>query len=197
MIASKGDIRRDIRARRRSLTSREQKRASRQLAAVLNRWKPWRRARHVALYLPNDGEPDLTPLARAAWRDGKQVYLPVLAGRGGNHLWFRRYTPGSRLIRNRFDIPEPSAAGTRISPRQLDLVLAPLVAFDARGHRLGMGGGFYDRTFGFVHHRPAWQHPRLVGVAHHFQQLDELPAEPWDVPLTAIATDRGLIRPRA
>lgn len=193
-MESRGDIRREIRALRRSLSPRQQKRAAQRLVVALRRWNHWRRAQRVALYLPNDGELDLTPLARVAWREGKQVYLPVLAPSGGNILWFRRFETSSRLVKNRFGIPEPSAANQRIRPHRLDLVLAPLVAFDARGQRLGMGGGYYDRTFGFVSRRLIWQNPLLVGVAHHFQLVDELPAEPWDVPLAAIATDQGLLR---
>lgn len=196
-MQSRGDIRRELRARRHELTPRQQKRASQRLMSVLSRWPYWRRAQRVALYLPNDGEPDLTPLIRKAWRDGKQVYLPVLAPNGGNVLWFRRFEASSRLVPNRFGIHEPSAANPRLQPQRLDLVLAPLTAFDVRGRRLGMGGGFYDRTFSFVSRRLIWQHPYLVGVAHHFQQVDELPAEPWDVPLSAIATDKGLLRPHS
>lgn len=196
MTASRGDIRRAIRARRRELTPREQKLAARRLTSVLGRWGRWRKARQIALYLPNDGELDPTPLALAAWHAGKRVYLPVLAPIGHGQLWFRRYAADTRLIRNRFGIPEPAPASPRIRTRQLDLVLTPLVAFDHRGQRLGMGGGFYDRTFSFLAHRLVWQNPRLVGVAHHFQQVEELPAEPWDVPLFAIATDQGLLYPR-
>lgn len=196
MIQSRGEIRREVRARRRALSPREQRLAAQRIAAVLTRWKIWHRARRVAVFLPNDGEPDLAPLIQSAWRDGKDVYLPVLPPSAHRGLQFRRYAAGSRLVRNRFGIPEPSAGNLRIPPRRLHLVLTPLVAFDARGQRLGMGGGFYDRTFGFVRHRLAWQHPRLVGVAHHFQQIESLPAEPWDVPLAAVVTDRGLIRPR-
>src|SRR5687767_13746260 len=94
------------------------------------------------------------------------------------------------MRRNRFGIPEPT--GRRCAPQQLDLVLLPLVAFDRRGARLGMGGGFYDRTFAFL--RVAGRRkPRLVGLAHHFQEVAQLPREPWDVPLAAIVTERGWV----
>jgi 5-formyltetrahydrofolate cyclo-ligase len=77
----------------------------------------------------------------------------------------------------------------RIQPLALDLVLTPLVGFDHKGNRLGMGGGYYDRSFAFLLRRQNWKKPRLVGLAYDFQQLDKLPAKNWDVPLTAVATD--------
>src|SRR5690606_40461575 len=82
--------------------------------------------------------------------------------------------------------PDPIQAFSSVPARRSpDL---PLVAFDARGNRLGMGGGFYDRTFARAP-RARTLRPRLVGLAHHFQQVASLPAEPWDIPLDAIATD--------
>jgi len=192
---SRGEIRKTMRARRRTLTPREQSRAAAQLLARLSPWTTWQRARRVALYLPNDGELDPRLLIRAALKAGKQVYLPVLAPIGVNRLWFRHYNQNTRLTPNRFGIPEPDPKGSpRLAPQRLDLVLVPLVAFDALGQRLGMGAGFYDRTFAFLSRRMRWQHPRLVGVAHHFQQTDPLPVESWDVPLSAVATDRRLLR---
>lgn len=90
------------------------------------------------------------------------------------------------MIHNRFGIPEP-VQSRRHPPGILDLVVVPLVGFDAKCNRMGMGGGFYDRCFA---HRLARQHsgPRLVGLAFDCQQVDELPVEPWDVPLDAIVT---------
>jgi 5-formyltetrahydrofolate cyclo-ligase len=74
----------------------------------------------------------------------------------------------------------------------LDLVLTPLVAFDAQGHRLGMGGGFYDRSFAYLLRHSRWLRPRLIGLAYDFQRQTRLPHQPWDVPLHAIATDHRL-----
>jgi 5-formyltetrahydrofolate cyclo-ligase len=195
LAQSRKDIRLRMRARRSELSAREQRRAAARITRLLESWLPWRRACRVALFLPNDGEPDLGALISSAWRSGKRVYLPVLAPVGGNRLWFRRYRADSRMLPNRFGIPEPSAPDPLIHPRHLDLVLAPLVAFDAEGRRLGMGGGFYDRTFDFLVRHKGWRHPRMVGVAHHFQQVDTLPVESWDVPLAALVTDHGLLQP--
>jgi 5-formyltetrahydrofolate cyclo-ligase len=104
-------------------------------------------------------------------------------------LVFVGWRPGGELRRNRFGIGEPR--GPRLPWRRLDLVLLPLVAFDAGGGRLGMGGGFYDRTFAALRaRRGQWQRPALVGLAHGFQRVAALPREAWDVPLAAVATER-------
>lgn len=78
------------------------------------------------------------------------------------------------------------------APWTLDAIFMPLVGFDREGHRLGMGGGFYDRTLAFTRHWPRAV-PKLVGLGHHSQEVARLPVQPWDVSLHAIATDREVI----
>ncbi len=144
------------------------------------------------MYLASDSEVDTTPILERAWKLGKEIYLPVLAPFLHNRLWFTRYETDTPLVRNRFGIAEPrSVHRQRIPSHALDLVLTPLVGFDAEGNRLGMGGGFYDRSFAFLCRRRHWRKPRLVGLAYDFQQLPALPAHRWDVPLNAVATDSG------
>ncbi len=186
-------LRQQLRARRRELSPRQQRQAAERLAKALECWRPFQQAQRVAVYLPNDGELDPGLLTRTCWASGKQVYLPALRGFGPPLLWFLPYHPGQRLQANRFGIPEPWPQTRPARPRQLDMVLTPLVGFDATGNRLGMGGGFYDRSFAFLNRHPRWRRPALVGVAHAFQQVPALPAQPWDVPLIAVATDRGLL----
>jgi 5-formyltetrahydrofolate cyclo-ligase len=185
----KQQLRRDLRARRRALAPWRQQRNARRLAQVVARSGRFQRARHIALYLAGDGEIDPAPLGRRALRLRKRIYLPVLCP--GGRLAFVGWRPGRALWRNRFGIGEPR--GRRLPWRRLDLVLLPLVAFDARGGRLGMGGGFYDRTFAALRARPwpwPWRRPALVGLAHAFQEVAALPRETWDVPLAAVATER-------
>ncbi len=186
--ALKQQLRRRLRARRRQLSPLQRQRATQGVCAVIARHPLFRQARRIALYRAADGEIDPLPLARLARRLGKALYLPVL--RPGGHLGFVAWREGAVLRRNRFGIAEP--VGPRLSAQQLDLVLLPLVAFDCRGGRLGMGGGFYDRTFAWMNKAGSFRRrPLLVGLAHAFQQVESLPREPWDVPLAAVATERG------
>lgn len=184
--------RRKLRALRRSLDERERRRRDTALYRQLLRLPLFRNSRRIALYLPADGEAGTAAIVERAWEQGKEVYLPVLAPFLHNRLWFMRYTPHTPLSSNRFGIAEPPAGyRERVPGHALDLVLAPLVGFDASGNRLGMGGGFYDRSFAFLARRRHWRKPRLVGLAYDFQQLPGLPAQHWDVPLTAVVTDTG------
>ena len=103
---------------------------------------------------------------------------------------FRRYRPGEKLVANRFGIPEPPhRRGNTLSAKQLDVIFLPLVGFDAAGNRLGMGGGFYDRTLSQL---PARNRPLLAGLAHDVQRVDKLPVQRWDIPLDAVVTDRRI-----
>ena len=188
-------LRKRLREQRRSLSAHERKRFSEQLAKNFAKTKLFRNSKHIAFYLANDGELDLLPLMQIAWRMKKHCYLPILSPPFQQHmLYFARYQKGDPLSLNQFAIAEP-----RVSPRhwrtgrRLNLVLTPLVAFDARGNRLGMGGGYYDRTFAYLRHQHRWRRPRLAGIAYDFQQVDRLESSSWDVPLSTIATPRKYI----
>lgn|SRR5690554_41625 len=187
-------LRRVMRQRRRSLTPAQQALAARQLKQHLQHDPLFLRARSIALYLANDGEIDPHELARLIWKFGKRCFLPVLHPILENQLWFYEYTPQTRLRQNRFRIWEPDFRQQRGQPAwAMSLVLFPLVAFDDEGGRLGMGGGFYDRTFAFTRHRKSLR-PKLVGLAHDFQRVSSLDKQPWDIPLDAVATDRRIYR---
>ncbi len=186
-------LRTQLRARRRALSPRQQQLAAQQLLQLVKKQPLFLRSQHIAFYLPNDGEIDPRPLIREAWRRGKHCYLPILAPGPDNRLWFVRYTPHTPMIRNRFGIPEPRAPFQyRRLPQLLDAVFLPLVGFDRHGGRMGMGGGFYDRSFAFKLTCPT-RKPMLVGLAHQCQQVEQLQLAHWDIPLAAIATDQALI----
>ena len=143
---------------------------------------------YVAGYWAMAGELPLHALQMKLF-PGQVWCLPCLADDGT--LAFAPWKPGDDLTTNRYGIPEPDVpVGARLRPDELHLVLLPLLAFDARGNRLGMGAGYYDRSFAF--RATASAPPRLVGVGYAFQQVDSLPAEPWDVPLDAALTDDGV-----
>ena len=185
-------LRAEMRARRRALSRRERALLARSLARQLAGTLRVRRARRIACYLANDGEMDLAPVMALLRGNGGQVLLPALHGKT---LWFLPYDTNTPLAPNRFGILEPDvAASSRCRARDLDLVLMPLVAFDAAGNRLGMGGGYYDRTFSYLRNRVAWRKPLLIGVAYEFQREQSLPRQPWDVPLQAVATEKQLYR---
>ncbi|MCB1874388.1 MAG: 5-formyltetrahydrofolate cyclo-ligase [Chromatiales bacterium] len=182
-------MRRDLRQQRRDLTSAQQRRHAHAAANLLTRLPQFASSRRLAIYLQNDGELDTGPIAVMAWQRGKSCYLPVLRPGRQSRLSFALYTPDGALRPNRFGIPEP--LGTRLhAPRQIDLVLVPLVAFDLNGNRLGMGGGFYDRTFAY-RRRGGMGKPLLIGLAHDLQGVRSLRRYPWDVPLDGIVTERA------
>lgn len=149
--------------------------------------------RRVAGYRAVRGEIDVAPLLRYCRERGAETYFPVITPVG------MRFAPAdgtTRWVRGVLGIEVPDVeASALVEGTALDLVLVPLVAFDARGNRLGMGGGYYDRAFADRLDSPA--PPRLLGCAHALQRVEALSAEAWDVPLDAIATDTGVIRPGA
>jgi 5-formyltetrahydrofolate cyclo-ligase len=189
---SRAQLRRQLRAARRALSRSQQQRAARDLYRQLVQQPMFRRARHIALYLPNDGEIDPRLLLRAAQRHGKATYLPVLSAWPKNRLLFQRIHPQEPLRLNCFKIAEP--VPNRARQRKvwtLDLVLMPLVGFDPDGGRLGMGGGFYDRSLAYRKLRTHTQKPRLLGLAHECQKVEKLAMASWDVALQATVTDRA------
>ncbi len=187
------ELRTRLRRARRDIDPRRRQAFEQRLAERLARHPLFRNARTLAAYLPVDGEVDPAPLVQRAWSLGKAVYLPVLVPFSENRLWFTRYEPHTVLVYNRFGIPEPEKAHRqRIAATALDLVLAPLVGFDSHGNRLGMGGGFYDRSFAFLRGRRCWRKPRLVGLAFECQRVARLRGKPWDVPLHGVVTEETL-----
>lgn len=187
-------LRKELRSARRALTPAQQKRAGAQLFRQLAQHPLFVRSRHIAFYLANDGEINPELLMRHARRLGKSCYLPVISGWPRRGMRFQRVVSGQRWRRNRFGIAEPSlATGRQTPPWRLDLVMMPLVGFDREGNRLGMGGGYYDRTFAYLNRRRNWRAPHLLGLAHACQKVEALPVASWDIPLDGIATDAECI----
>ena len=147
-----------------------------------------RRARGIAFYMAHRGELSCAPLLGRALERRIETLLPVVVGR---HMRFAPYSPGGTLVPNRWGIPEPEwRPRLWTGARRPGVVFVPLVAFDAAGNRLGQGGGYYDRAFAFRRVRTAhWRRPLLAGLAYGFQQVDELPAKPTDVPLDIVITE--------
>ena len=184
-------LRKYIRQQRCALDNTEREQASFLLCERIAASRTFQQSKHIAFYLANDGEIDLSLLIKRAWQQNKKVYLPVLAEPNTKRLWFIPYTPDTKLKNNRFGIPEPIHFNKMRLRKtlSLDLILMPLVAFDLQGNRVGMGGGFYDRTLSFLRQRKYWHKPNLLGTAYEFQKQTQLETNPWDIPLQAIATE--------
>ncbi len=183
-------LRQAIRQKRRALTEDQQKYTGAVLADSLKSFPPYHRAQRIAFYLKNDGEADPKPLLEDAMRKGKACYLPVLAPIKNNELYFVRYDTAATLANNRFGMEEPELIDQHIAPLwTLDIVFMPLVAFDRTGTRLGMGGGYYDRTLA----NTSTRQPLLIGLAHSCQEVNSLERSAWDIPMDAIATEKELI----
>ncbi len=184
----KADLRKTLRQRRGSLSSSRQGAAAQTLINSVITLPGWAEAKHIAIYLAADGEIDTRPLETVARSLGKHVFLPTIAE--GDSLEFARWEAGVKLTDNRYSIPEPPPAAMRCPLSHLNIVFLPLVGWDLFGGRLGMGGGFYDRTLSDT------VSPLLVGLAHECQRVEKIPLENWDVVLDYIATDAALYRRR-
>ena len=190
---SRAQLRARLRAARNALSHAQQQQAADAVARQLFQLNEVTTARTIAAYLANDGEPSLVPAIGQAWQNKIQVTLPVLHPFSGKHLLFLQYHQNSIMTHNRFNIAEPVLSCPSVVPlSDHDVILMPLVGFDAAGNRLGMGGGFYDRTLAAL---PDKHRPVLIGIAHSCQQADSLPVQSWDIPCDIIVTPRTCIRP--
>ncbi|MBT0721248.1 5-formyltetrahydrofolate cyclo-ligase [Tatumella sp. TA1] len=182
-------LRQHMRQLRRSLSDAQHYAASQQLAEHAILFSVIEQSRNIALFLPIDGEINTRPLIARLWHLGKRVYLPRIDPLSPTRLLFQRYTPDTQLVKHHLGMLEPQEDLSECCQfEELDVVGVPLVAFDSHGHRLGFGGGFYDRLLA------DWQQTHVfpIGIAHDCQHLDNLPIEPWDVPLPAVITPTKL-----
>lgn len=185
-MMSRVSLRKIVRARRQQLLPREQLQASKKLLRLLSSHKKIQTAKTIALYLANDGELDMHLFINWCWQQKKKVFLPVLHPFCSGHLLFLQYEKDTVLVENCYGIAEPILNVGKVCPlNQLDVLCTPLVAFDDTGARLGMGGGFYDRTLANWQVKNA---PYPIGIAHDCQKVEHIPIEYWDIPLPEIIT---------
>jgi 5-formyltetrahydrofolate cyclo-ligase len=188
-------IRHQIKAHRQQLSQSTLKLHSQRVLRLAAGLPSFRHSRRIAFYIAVRGEMDPAPLLQLALRTGKSAFLPILRERPSRGLWFAPYTAHTSLSTNRFGISEPNYSHNKlVMPWSLDLVFVPLVAFDREGHRLGMGGGYYDRTFAFKTKRSHLKGPTMVGLAHEFQLQSQLPVMPWDIPLDKVITEAAIYK---
>jgi 5-formyltetrahydrofolate cyclo-ligase len=175
--------------------------AHRQFARILlaSHWSSrlLRAGCRVAVYFAYGHEADLEHVIALARRRRCALYLPVITDYRHSRMRFVRYEVTSPMRANRYGIAEPDHRRAQIIPaRHLDLVLLPLVGFDAHGQRLGSGAGFYDRSLHHLREGRRWRRPKLIGVGYECQRVARLQPDRWDVPLDGILTERGLQRMR-
>lgn len=187
---SRRSLRTRLREARRELPAGRRADAARAVCTALLSNPRTRKAERIGAFVAFDAELDPAPFVAAARALGREIHLPVLGADG--RLDFVRHAADQPLFPNRYGIPEPKR-GPGAAPQFLDLVLVPLVGFDGAGNRLGMGAGFYDRTFAFRLGRDHWTGPLLIGLGYECQRVDKLTRQPWDVPLDGVATENGLV----
>jgi 5-formyltetrahydrofolate cyclo-ligase len=183
-------LRARARAARRALGEEARAEAAQALRGHLLAMAELAGARRVAAYVATGSEIDPMPTLRALLARQVEIYLPHIDhALPGMHFAHWNGDP-LRLKPNRFGILEPMVESRELlGADRMDVILLPLVAFDRRGHRLGSGAGYYDRALASRSNRPA--PPLLVGVAHACQEVEAIPAEPWDIPMDAMATELG------
>lgn len=186
MDGTKQAIRKDMRERRRALALDFVLAAGRAVVELVARWRPYRVASAVLLYAATDNEVPTDLLIARALADGKRVFLPRVAGA---ELRFAEHRAGRAMRRGALGIPEPTGEDADLKEEAGVIVLAPLLAWDRSGARLGRGGGFYDRALAGA---PPTYH--LAGLGYGFQECVAIPTDPWDVRLDHVVTESGIVR---
>ncbi|MGO4891764.1 5-formyltetrahydrofolate cyclo-ligase [Flavobacterium sp. W21_SRS_FM6] len=184
---SRAELRKTFRAMRNSLTEKEQQLAATGLLSRCLKWAPFRKASRIACYLSNDGELDTHKVIDYCWLNNIEITLPVLDPLTPGHLLFAVYQAQSAMHNNKYGIAEPQFEKKNlVELHNIDIIFTPLVAFDSSGNRLGMGGGYYDRTLATLSDHG--KQPLIIGVAHDCQLIEKLPVQSWDIPLHGIVT---------
>lgn len=185
-------LRKSLRSIRRSMTPSEREEKSQQIARNIARYLPFRRCKKLAVYLALPEEVDTSPIIELAKLLQKPIYLPVIDSKvwREQHMMFAPYLPDETPLRkNRFGINEPVVKpGSCIRGIDIEFVFVPVVGFNQRCDRIGMGGGYYDKAFG----KQRFQRSKLIGLAFEAQLADFEPAL-HDVPMQAVITEDRVI----
>ena len=200
-MTTRNQISQLIRTKRQNLSHIDQNELSGDLLTQLTQRTDVLAAKNIAVYLANDGELDPMRFIHWCWQQNKNIYLPVIHPFSPGNLLFLHYHQNSEMQTNKYGILEPKLDVRLIkSINDIDIICTPLVAFDLTGNRLGMGGGFYDRTLSswFKHYsfvnkeKNAYERkltkPYPIGLAHDIQLIDAIPSQLWDIPLPEIVT---------
>jgi 5-formyltetrahydrofolate cyclo-ligase len=187
-------LRENLRQTRRDLSQDQQAIAAQDLFTAVRELDIFTRARRLAFYKPMDGEIDPTPIIELALSEGKSCFLPIISDTNPEFISFAPFEEDTQLHEGKWGMVEPPLPGTPVPPTDFDVVFVPLVAFDENCFRLGMGKGFYDRTFSFkIFNRQS--RPLLIGLAHECQLTEPFEVHSWDVRLDAVITAVKIYRP--
>jgi 5-formyltetrahydrofolate cyclo-ligase len=184
-------LRKTLREKRAAMSPADRIAAATSLAERLEDIPEFLTDTNVAGYWAIDGELPLAAILGGLRARGQVYHLPVIDEH--KRLKFALWWPGMDIATNRLGIPEPVATDASLAPDALDVVLVPLLGFDRRGHRLGFGGGYYDRSFSFLRDLERPSKPLLVGIGYALQEVDRIEPEDWDVRLDYVATEHELI----
>ncbi|OCG09115.1 5-formyltetrahydrofolate cyclo-ligase [Gilliamella sp. wkB178] len=177
------NIRQTMRRRRRELSPSQRHIAQQAIYSKISAHPRVNSAKNIAIFLSFDGEINTQPIIEYLWQQNKSVYLPIIHPFAPKHLLFLNYTAKTPLIKNQFGILEPPLNVLNVIPLpELDIIFTPLVAFDDRGYRMGMGGGFYDRMLANYQEQQIFP----IGLAFACQKVEKIANKPWDVQLPEI-----------
>lgn len=190
MRAEKQLLRQDFIAKRLAISATQRMQAADAIAQQLVNLHEWSSANYIAGYWATRGEVPLH-IVQMRVQAPKVWCLPVI--QHDRTLKFAPWRSGDDLVSNQYGIPEPDIAPTSaLDASALSIILMPLLAYTKGGSRLGMGGGYYDRSFAFRHDHSA--PPLLIGIAYSDQEAEHLPSEEWDVKLDLLINDREVLR---
>lgn len=184
-------LRQHFRARRQQLNFEQQNMAAQDLLNQCLSDQSFIQAQTMAFYLANDGEINPSYLIEYCWKNNKTVLLPIIHPTKAGHLLFSQYHQNTQLEANQYGIPEPLYIEQNIVLlSSIDIIFSPLVSFDQHGNRLGMGGGYYDRTLAPL--ALGSYSTEVIGLAHDCQQSEQLPNQQWDFPLNKVITPKQI-----
>ncbi len=178
-------LRQKLRHARTQLSSHERTNLDQIIQQQLKKWVILAKPQSIGLYMPFNGEPDVRPLV--AWLRSHNIKLatPVVNALHSGQMQFHQWLETTQFQKNKFGISEPQNSQV-VEPDEIEVLLAPLVAFNSTGTRLGMGGGYYDRWLAKANTRP-----QIVGIAYELQRIENIPRRDWDIPLDQVITEKG------
>lgn len=179
-------IRETLFEKRKLLSTKEVQSCSKVITEKLLLLPEFQNSKHIGLYWPILNEVDTHAIVYACWKLNKLCYLPRIKPKF--QMDFCPFTAETVLAKNHMGLTEPCHTAI-VDTKQLDLVIVPLVGFDAKGHRLGFGSGYYDRHFEFKRKNTA-QKPLLIGLGYSFQELSDINVDAWDVNLNIVITEK-------